>query len=266
MTAGKNNPRVFAETITLDAWRTSFDGKRGEADLHIDVIFAEKGRVGGDNAPVRFRLSLRRAEVWVVRDSEGIIQINPESVMRDELPKPGKSRTTVEKNGTLGARAGMKLAQSGANAQLSVQASGKINVKETTETMRVVPVMQMIHWKTDTGYAFKIAALRGGLDGQPWNSKKVAMKLKDTNVQRTRGEHPEVRVEIHCPREDFIIEEIEFTDSSYPVWKKLPHLKRIAVEQYIKDELARSGHSCGESSDPFTRIILADIMPSAPYD
>jgi hypothetical protein len=51
MAAGDNNPRVFAETITLDAWRSAFDGTSGEADLHVDVVFAEKGRVGGE--PVR---------------------------------------------------------------------------------------------------------------------------------------------------------------------------------------------------------------------
>jgi hypothetical protein len=88
------------------------------------------------------------------------------------------------------------------------------------------------------------------------------MKLKDTNHHRKRGEPPEVRIEIHCLREDLIIEQIEFTDSNFPIWRKLPHLKRVAVEQYIKDELARAGLPCGVLSDPFTRIVLADAMPS----
>ena len=57
-----NNPRVFAETISIDAWRTPFDGKTAEADLHIDAGFS-KGRVGGPGAPIRFRLSLKRAEI-----------------------------------------------------------------------------------------------------------------------------------------------------------------------------------------------------------
>src|SRR5262249_54436163 len=97
MVAGDNNPRVFAQTITLDAWRTAFDGHRGEADLHIDVVFAEGGRVGGDGAPVRFRLSLKRAEVHVVRDREDVIDIKSDSVMRAEQPEPGKVHRLTEK-------------------------------------------------------------------------------------------------------------------------------------------------------------------------
>jgi hypothetical protein len=121
-----------------------------------------------------------------------------------------------------------------------------------------------MHWKTDRGYAFRIAAqLNGGrLKGQPWDAKRPQMKIHDSNAKRKRGEPPEVRVEIHCLREDLLIEDIEFTSARFPAWAILPPKKRIAVEQFIKDELCRMGLPCGDLSDPFTRLVLADAIPA----
>jgi len=89
------------------------------------------------------------------------------------------------------------------------------------------------------------------------------MKIRDRNVKRKRGEPPELRVEIHCLREDLLIEEIEFTSDRFPLWSALPRKKQLAVEQFIKDELARAGLPCGDLSEPFTRIILGDAIPTA---
>jgi hypothetical protein len=100
------------------------------------------------------------------------------------------------------------------------------------------------------------------LKGQPWEAGKSMMTIRDTNTKRKHGEPPEIRVEIHCLREDLVIEDVQFADSTFPSWPKLGRRKQIAVEQYIKDELARAGLPCGDLSDPFTRIIMADAMPS----
>jgi hypothetical protein len=263
MPRGDNNPRIFAETIALDAWRTAFDGERGEADLHIDVVFSDGGRVGGEGAPVRFRLSLNRAEVRVVRDSEDVIEVKPDSVMRADQPEPGKSRKVTEKKTKLSGSVDGELSTTSSKLAVRGSGSGDLQVTNTLEEARSVPTMEVTHWKTDSGYGFKIASTKGRLKGQPWAAKTPVMKIKDTNARRKRGEPPEVRVEIHCLREDLVIERIEFTDSSFPIWKKLPHRKKIAVEQFIRDELARAGLPCGDLSDPFTRIILADAVPSA---
>jgi hypothetical protein len=158
--SGRNNPRVFAETITLDTWRTAYDGERGEADLHIDVVFSEGGRIGGNDAPVRFRLSLRRAEVRVMNDAEEVIQIKPDSVMRAELPEPAKSQTTLEKKGMASVEAGIELSSSAAKAKLKALTNGKVTTTEKVEQRGIVPVMQLTHWKTDEGYGFKIASAK----------------------------------------------------------------------------------------------------------
>jgi hypothetical protein len=263
MAAGDNNPRVFAETITLDTWRSAFDGERGEADLHIDVVFAEGGRVGGAGSPVRFRLSLRRAEVRVVQDSESIIEIKPSSVRRAPRPEPAKAHSVTERKAKVEAGVEAEVSAKAANLSARGKADGSLMVTNTLEQTESVPPMEVTHWKTENGYGFKIEANRSKhLKGQPWEADKPMMAIRDTNPKRKRGEPPEVRVEIHCLREDLVIEDVRFADSSYPSWARLGRRKQIAVEQYIKDELARAGLPCGDLSDPFTRIVMADAMPA----
>ncbi|WP_431271205.1 hypothetical protein [Dankookia sp. P2] len=97
MSTGDNNPRVFAQTIMLDAWRSPFDGKHAEADLHIDVVFEPRGRVGGPGAPVRFRLSLKRAEVHVIRDRVGVLEIKRSTVLRQEESKIKRKSVNEQK-------------------------------------------------------------------------------------------------------------------------------------------------------------------------
>ena len=261
MAVGDNNPRVFAELITIDAWRTRFQGERAEADLHIDVVFGEKGRVGGVAAPVRFRLSLRRAEVHVIRDTEGILQINRQSILRSPL-RTGKATTVREK--TIKAAAGINagLSQTGITVDAKTQAAGTMSLTDKLESDEDVRPLEVTHWKTDKGYSFRIEPrYHGRLRGQPWPAEKPVMKLRDTNHHRKRGEPPEVRIELHCLREDLIIENIEFSSPDFPAWIKLPRAKQLAVEQYIKEELARAGLSCGNLSEPFARLVLGDVVP-----
>jgi hypothetical protein len=61
-----NRKRAFADVVTIDAWHDSFSGDHAKVDLHVDVAFGT-ARVGGEmEAPVRFRLSAKRAEVIVI--------------------------------------------------------------------------------------------------------------------------------------------------------------------------------------------------------
>ena len=64
--ADDNRKRALADVVTVDAWHAEFSNDAPRVDLHIDVVFGV-GRIGGgESAGVRFRLSLRRAEVVVV--------------------------------------------------------------------------------------------------------------------------------------------------------------------------------------------------------
>ena len=269
MAVGDNNPRVFAQTIALDAWRTPFDGEHGEADLHIDVVFKELGPVGGGDAPVRFRLSLKRADIHVVLDTEDILDIKRSSVRRAAVPEPAKGRHVTEKKSKIGAgvegEASAKPTGLSGSLGLKGNAETSLIITDKLEKALTVHSMQVVHSATVNGYSFSIAPSKTGakLVGQPWdaNSEPV-MKIIDKNFTRKRGEPPEVRVEIQCRREDMVIEHVEFTDKTFPSWARLPHKKRIAVEQYIRDEITKAGFPYGDLSDPFMTIVLADAVPS----
>ena len=259
-----NNPRVFAQTISIDAWRTQFDGERAEADLHIDVVFSE-GRVGGktedDYAPVRFRLSLKRAEVHVIRDSIGVIDIPPSSIAR--TPQPSGTETVVEKKKKHLSGKGKAAASSSAlSASGEVEGCASTEMTKCLETSSDATLMKVSHRKTERGYAFVIAPKSSDrLDGVPWDADAPRMKLRDTKADRKRGEPPEILIEIHCLREDLIIEDVQFTDDDVQLWERLTRNRQVVVEQYIKDELLRMGLPCGNLSDPFARLVMADVAP-----
>jgi hypothetical protein len=63
-------------------------------------------------------------------------------------------------------------------------------------------------------------------------------------------------------REDMVIENVEFTSEKSPSWINLPRKKQIAVEQFLRDELTRLGMDCGNISEKFSKVILADVVPS----
>lgn len=116
--------------------------------------------------------------------------------------------------------------------------------------------MEINHLPSAIGYGFALSTQSAYLKGQPWDSKVSVMRLRDKNAKRKKGERPEVRIEVHCLREDLHIEEVVFTDKKMTVWSRLTKSKRIAVEQFIKDELSKAGLECGDISDAFARIKL----------
>lgn len=263
MALGANNPRVFAQTVALDAWRSPFDGTRGEADLHIDVVFASGGRAGGgEDAPVRFRLSLKRAEIHVVLDGENILQVNKKSLMRTEIGTSKTSKTS--ESTTQGAIEGsLDLSRTSVGASANIKAKKSLQITEKMEQTQETGPMIVTHWTTERGYAFKIEPKNANrLIGPPWHAETPVMKVRDTNFEREKGEPPEVRVEIHCLREDLIIEDIQFTSTLFPSWLSMPRKRQIAVEQFLKDELQKHGMDCGDLNDKFARIVLGDVMPS----
>lgn len=257
-----NNPRVFAETVSLDAWRTQFDGTTGLADLHIDVVFHTGGRVGGGDAPVRFRLSLRRAEVHVIRDSLDVLEIVPDSVRREALMTV-KHEVEIEKRKKVSGKAGIELSRAKQDASAGASAEGTLQVTEKLKNISEQTRLKITHSRTERGYRFIIEPRFKAetLTGQPWAATDAVMTIRDSKFTRKRGEPPETRIEIHCLREDLIIEDVQFTSSTFPNWLTLPKKKRIAVEQHLKDELAKSGFPCGDLSDPFARMVIADVGP-----
>lgn len=260
-----NNPRAFAEVVSIGVWRTPYGNGRAEADLHIDVGFFT-GRLGGDElsqSPVRFRLSLKRAEIHVIRDQGKVIQIPGSGVVREPAPNKSKARTTTTQQAS--AKGKLAAAFKNLTPQIAVDLSGQAETQVTKRVDREEEIgeMRLAHRKLpdDSGYVFSIEPMRSGtLSGQPWDALEPRMKLRDTKADRKRGEPPELTVQIRCKREDLHIEDIVFKDGSMWSIESLTKNKKIAVEQYIKHEILSMGLPCGDLSEPFASVILADAV------
>jgi hypothetical protein len=78
-----NTQRVFESVVSIDAWRTTFDPKKGTSSVHVDVSFL-KGKLGDEpESPVRVEIALRRAElIFIVPVSEPL-RVVQSSVKRE---------------------------------------------------------------------------------------------------------------------------------------------------------------------------------------
>lgn len=264
MTERPNNPRAFAEVVSIDVWRTPFANGTGEADLHIDVGFFE-GRLGADalaGSPVRFRLSLKKAEIHVFRDQANIIEIPASSVAREALVA-NKTKTTMTHSKSLKGAVKAAFSNNIPKVDLNVEAKGATEITKRIEKDEDLGEMRVAHRKMPDGrgYVFTIQPLTSQrLDGSAWDPALPRMKLRDTKSMRKRGDPPEVTVQIHCRREDLHIEDATIVDAT--IWNGglLSRNKQIAVEQYIKKEVLAMGLPCGDLSDSFATIILGDAV------
>jgi hypothetical protein len=257
-----NNPRAFAETVSITAWRSAYKGAPAVADLHIDVVFGE-GRIGSENdSPVWFRLSLKQAEVHVVGDVAGVLSFPAKDIARSpvetfKVVTKETSSTASEQSDQLKLGGPKPTGELGASTKRT-NAKGK----ETSTEIQLTK-MKFQHRKTKDGYAWTVSpALQGPLAGQPWDAASPRLKIKDTaHSKRRLGDPPEPKIEVRCRREDLVISDIRFKKRSAEAWATLSRGKRLAVEQYIKDELLRLGFECGDLNDPFSQVVLADVVP-----
>lgn len=182
---GDNNPRAFGDTVSLDAWRTPFDGKTGLADLHVQVVFSD-GRIGGVDAPVRFRLQLRRAEVHVLRDAAQVLQIRSSSV--NAGANPGRERTVTSTLETeVSTKAGVTLSQTPI-AELGKQK--KHLLKQEVVTKDDGQSIAFVSMRVDDGYVFRVSSESELLEGVPWDSSHPLLSYSDAAAPRNRGSRP----------------------------------------------------------------------------
>ena len=145
-----NNPRVFAETVSVDAWRTKFFGDKAEADLHIVVVFSQVRILVTDlcaKSPVMFHMSLKRAEVHIVRDALRTIAIPPSSVCRTALSS-GTSEYREERALAAGFDAGIDVGVQSASARISSDARASKQVTETYQENAEVPHINVVLGRT----------------------------------------------------------------------------------------------------------------------
>ena len=266
---GRNNlKRVFADVVSIDAWHTPFDGERGVASLHVDATFST-ARLGGEkDSPIRFRLSLKRAELVVIVPANEPLEVIKDTVSRDqtissvEISRSQTTNTSAHLGvGALVNSAAPAIAAMNASTGLgmSSQRSEAANINEKTALVLVTQSRTF-----DGYYRWELKpAIGAELSGRGWDaSREPRMKIRDKR-KSTRHLPGSARVEIRCKREDLIIDDIVLKDETLLAkLKSAASLKNkvAAVESYLRSVLTSEDLYFTDVSDPFGDICLADVM------
>ena len=257
-----NRQRIFADLVSIDAWHPSFEQDGSTIPLHIDASFST-ARVGGETAsPVRFRLSLKCAEIVVVIPPTEPVTIDRASVVREEASVIGTKELKITDstaghgnfNAGLSTRSGSTFAEAGVGIDRGHSVETELKLQEQISHFHVQCS------KTLEGHYrwFVRSSTAKYLTGRPWDSTVPRLTLIDQRKNRS-DIAPSVRVEIRCRKEDLLISDIETKNRKFISSENLAHNKKLAAEAYIRTKLQEFGLLVNALDDPFSEIILASI-------
>jgi hypothetical protein len=264
-----NRKRLFADIVTIDAWHDSFDGSRSSVDLHADVVFGT-ARIGGElDAPVRFRLSIKRAEVVVVIPESEPLSVDRSSVSRDGPKQAGRVTESFSKEVSAAAkgRIAASVGSPGINCSGGIDSEVKADVSslKKLEVSREFQLMIVTSSKTGEGHYRWIVESGTGetLQGRPWDAKEQPrLKLIDRRKDGSRSIPPVVRVEVRCRSEDLLIEDLRVKDESLwdSVQSRFGFMNRMAAaKSYISKCLCDEGLEVNNIEDVFGCITLGSV-------
>jgi hypothetical protein len=221
-----NRKRAFADVVTIEAWHDRFSDRKSRVDLHADVVFGT-ARVGGEQeSPVRFRLSIKRAEIVVIVPDTEPVSVDKRSVSRDSPEFEARMTETIERKtkASKTAKISASVSPRKMRGSLSAESGGETDLTSSKKlsvsgTVRLMLVTQS---QTDDGqYRWLVEpSTKAFLDGRPWDSfKRPRLRLIDKRKDRNRGIPPTVRVEVRCRREDLLIEDLTVKDET--LWEAL---------------------------------------------
>jgi hypothetical protein len=265
----ENRRRAFAEVVAIDAWHDGFSKTVSTVDLHVDVVFGT-GRIGAEaESPVRFRLSVRQADVVVIIPDTEPVGVEKKSVSRDAPALRGKVTDTIERSAK--GKAKGRIAASISTTALRGAGAAELEAESAvaqTKKIEVVGTIQFIavtQSKTADGHyrwSLKPTSV-SSLEGRPWDAEKQPrLKLVDKRKDRSKGIPPAVRVEVRCRREDLVIEDLEMKDETR--WEELKRRTGIknnvaAAESYIRDRLLEEGLEVGNIGELFGQLTLGSV-------
>lgn len=261
-----NRKRAFADVVTIEAWHDNFDSDHPKVDLHADVVFGI-ARLGGElESPVRFRLSVKRAELVVIIPDLEPVSVDAKSVSRDSPEFQGHLTEVTEEAVSTNLEAGVSGVLNTKGA--SVSASGATSMqtgrtaKKKLEMSAEVKLLIVTQSRSPEGF-YRWLIERGdgaSLDGRPWDaSAQPRLKLIDERSDRSKGIPPTVRVEVRCRREDLDISDVQIKDEN--IWDAVKARagfknRMAAAEAYIRMKLAEEGLYADNFDDIFGRVTL----------
>ena len=171
-----------------------------------------------------------------------------------------RKKKSIEKHGSLQGKVKLSASDNGLTGEAEASGERELKISETLEFDTEQPTMKVSHFHTQDSVGFRIEPFDGGrLDGQPWEAGNPRLTIQDMKADRKRGEAPSPSIQVQCRRQDLIIENIQYKSKRFD-FLSLSREKQIAVEQALKAEIFERGLTCGDLSEPFSRLIIADIV------
>lgn len=274
MPVNNNGSRqAFSELVAAEAWHAPFV-PGAKVDLCVDVVFGTARMGDESSSPVRFRLSLRAAEVVVIVPAVEPVSVDPRSVSRDS-PRLTGQRTAVRSQSTkrsFGGRlfAGFGRAGPAAGINGAFAAERANETSDTIEGTSAVESIAITQSRSEDGhYRWLLAPqLSDTLDGRPWDPVQQPRLGLIDDRSSAGGIPPGVRVEVRCRREDLVVSELTLKDEA--LWRGASartgfRNRMAAAESYIRDRLIEEGLQVGDMDELFSRLTLASVaaMPHA---
>jgi hypothetical protein len=261
-----NRRRAFADVVTVEAWHDDFKDGVSKVDLHADVVFGT-ARLGGEaESSVRFRLSIRRAEMVIIIPELEPVSVDKRSVSRDAPSIEGRLKEILEETRDTSTKADIsgEVDFARARAKLAASAGQKIKSSATKklELSRSVSLMMVTQSISSEGhYRWLIeSGVDGILEGRPWHpAKQPRLQLIDERADPSKGIPPTVRVEVRCRREDLVISDLKIKKEGLwaAVKSRAGHKNRMAAAvSYIRARLSEEDLEVQNIEDMFGQLTL----------
>ncbi|KAB7643624.1 hypothetical protein [Polymorphobacter fuscus] len=262
-----NQRRIFDSVVSVDAWHTSFDNASQVAAVHVDVSFL-RGKLGDEpESPVRFEVSLSKAEVVFIIPAGEPLSVIQTSVRREQPLTVQKTLiTSKDRSMMVKGNAGLNIDAANTNIELS-SSGGYSNATNSQEQTQVTQNTGGIAWaqsKLPTGeYVWQLAPANSkALLGKAWDSVLEPL-LKIKNMSKVENVIESVaRIEVRCRREDLVISNFVIKDQGVVqnIKNKMLNNKIAAAEAYIRNSLSDRNLDVRNFSDPYGSITLADLF------
>lgn len=258
-----NLTRSFGHLVSLEAWHSQ--APEEVKTLHVDATFME-ARIGeGEESKVRFRLSVKRADVtFVTPDGAGVAVIQ-KSVAREsrasgraELVKRGSNASSGKASGSIALQERPSL-----RAELSASTELSSEHSETATLSKEISEIEWRHKKDPQGYhAWEVFPYKNGsMLGKPWDPNlhpRLGFKVRGSSSELV----DDPRVVVTCRREDLHIVGVEIKADN--VVEKIrssgKRNREAAAEAVIKQILIEEGLDAGRLDEKFSEIMLAETI------
>lgn len=258
-----NRLRIFPELLTLEAWRAEFDPTSNTADVFIDVSFDE-ARLGADeSSPVRFKLSLRSAEVIFTIPLHEPLEVVRKSVARTPEGAGASGTLTVEAGSSSSGSLGTQISPRLTNLISAQREKASRESRSLSQRVEINTAFVVRHSKTSEGmHQWKVIPADGKkLIGKPWDPAVPRLALKSTKSREVLAGI--ARVEVRCRKEDVVVSDL--VPKNNTLMDKLTRTpgkeNRIAAaEAYIRTILVREGLYFENFYDPYGTVIIGDVV------